>query len=350
VDWKEKKLATLAVTPAAALGSCRLKLPDPRSEGADSIYDTLFDFFEKHMIRYFFYIGGNDSMDTVSKLSMASLSRSWKIFCIGIPKTIDNDLCGTDHTPGFGSSAKYIAATMQDILYDCSVYTIPSVTIVEIMGRDSGWLTCAAALPTKNGLGPDYLYLPEVPFETDRFVNDLKEAHQKHPSVVVAVSEGIRYADGRYVGESTQSGATDVFGHKYLTGAAKALEFVVQQHIGCKVRSFDLNLPQRCASYMLSATDIQESREVGIEAVLEAEKGNSGVMISYVRTDNPYTIRYQAKSVYEIANQVKTVPLNYINEKGNGVTDACLDYLLPLVKGEVCQEYRNGIPLHIRIQ
>lgn len=342
-------LERLSLTPAAALGSCRVKLPKTDDPKAETVYPKLFDTFKRMNIGYFFYIGGNDSMDTVAKLSkMAEKYGSGTKF-IGVPKTIDNDLCGTDHTPGFGSAAKYIAATIQDILYDCAVYTVKSVTLVEIMGRDSGWLTAAAALPRLNGMEPDYIYLPEVPFDMESFLSDVSKAHERHPNVVIALSEGIRFADGRYVGEGTQSGATDVFGHKYLAGAAKTLEYAIRDRIGCKVRSFDLNLPQRCASYLLSKADIDESLAVGRAAVAAAVEGKSGVMLTYVRTDDPYTITFEPKNVAEIANQIKTVPTDYITPEGNQVTDECLSYLLPLVSGEISQPMENGIPKHYRI-
>ncbi|MGM9636578.1 MAG: 6-phosphofructokinase [Eubacteriales bacterium] len=343
-------LDELTLTPAAALGSCRMKLPVPGDPKGDEVYSGLFAFFKERNIRYFFYIGGNDSMDTVAKLSKAApLYGADGMQFIGVPKTIDNDLCETDHTPGFGSAAKYIAASIQDILYDCAVYTVKSVTIVEIMGRDSGWLTCAAALPRLNGMEPDYLYLPEVPFDMETFLSDIERAHQRHPNVVIAVSEGVRFADGRYVGEGTQSGVSDVFGHKYLAGAAKTLEYAVRDRFGCKVRSFDLNLPQRCASFLLSENDIRESVGVGKAAVQAAEQGQSRIMMTYVRSDDPYTITYLPRDVEEIANRVKTVPMEFITPEHNSVTDACLDYLLPIVSGEIPQKIQNGIPHHYRI-
>ena len=218
------KLRLLSSTPAAALGSCRKKLPDPLT--GKEFYDGLIELFKQYDVRYFFYIGGNDSMDTVMKLSAYLETSDYKMMCVGIPKTIDNDLCGTDHTPGFGSAAKYISVTMQEIVRDCSVYTVPAVTIVEIMGRDAGWLTAAAALPGYiNGSGPDLVYLPERPFSLDRFLEDVKKIQLSKSAVVVAVSEGLRFSDGRYVGEGTQSGAADVFGHKYLAGQLKRLKY-----------------------------------------------------------------------------------------------------------------------------
>lgn len=346
-------LDLLKTTPAAALGSCRHKLPRSIDDDINGVYANLFDVFKKYNIGYFFYIGGNDSMDTVMKLnSVAKAFGADHIRFIGVPKTIDNDLCETDHTPGYGSAAKYIASVMQGILYDCAVYTVRSVTIVEIMGRDSGWLTCTAALPRLNGRAPDFVYLPEVDFDNDKFINDIKKAHETHPNVVVAVSEGIRYSDGRYVGESNQSGATDVFGHKYLAGAGKTLEQLVKSELGCKVRSFELSLPQRSASFCLSLCDIEESFGVGSAAVKAAEKGESGVLLAYFRSCDPneYKISYKSIDIEKAANRVKTVPIEFITPEHNNVTDACLKYISPMLIGEPKLKYMNGIPVHYIIK
>ena len=235
----EDALCLLENTPAAALGSCRKKLPPDFDGDHRILYEEIFSVFREYDIRYFFYIGGNDSMDTVAKLSRFAAQEGYEIRIIGVPKTIDNDLMGTDHTPGFGSAAKYIATTMQEILRDTAVYTVKAVTIVEIMGRDAGWLTAAAALPSLyTDVAPDLVYLPEVPFDYDRFYEDIEKAFAHHPNVVVAVSEGVRTADGKYVGEGTQSGAADAFGHKYLAGTAKALEYAVDRDgAGARVNS-----------------------------------------------------------------------------------------------------------------
>lgn len=338
-----EKLELLSLTPAAALGSCRKKLPDAEKDPA--FFEELICLFKKYDIRYFFYIGGNDSMDTVAKLTAYTKHHDYDMRIVGVPKTIDNDLCGTDHTPGFGSCAKYIATTMQEIIRDCSVYTIPAVTIVEIMGRDAGWLTTSAAIPAAvNGYGPDYIYLPERTFSLDSFIEDVKSALEKHPNVVIAVSEGIRFEDGRYVGEGTQSGVADVFGHKYLSGTGKALELYVKEQLGCKVRSVELNISQRCAAHIASKTDIEESFGVGNAAANAAIKGHSGCMMSMVRSEEGYSISFEPREIANIANAVRCVPDEYINEKGNNVTDKCIDYLLPLICGEVEHKYRMGLP------
>ena len=344
----DEALSLLENTPAAALGSCRKKLPAPESDGADAVYARLLKQFRTYNIRYFFYIGGNDSMDTTAKLSAFSTRADWEMRIIGIPKTIDNDLMGTDHTPGFGSAAKYIAVTVQEILRDTAVYTVPAVTIVEIMGRDAGWLTAASALGRSAGMQePDLIYLPERVFSMEQFLGDVRTALSRHPNVVVAVSEGIRFADGTYVGAGTQSGAADVFGHKYLAGTAKALEMAVKAEIGCKVRSVELNLPQRCASHMASAQDLAESVAVGKEAVRAAVEGVSCEMMTIQRTGNdPYTYRIGHADVEQIANRIKYVDDAFINEAGNGVTDACVAYLAPLIAGECYPTYRNGLPVH----
>lgn len=340
-------LEALRHTPAAALGSCRRKLPRVGEDPA--VYERLLEIFKKNDIRYFFYIGGNDSMDTVAKLSEFMRSHEYELRVIGVPKTIDNDLVGTDHTPGYGSAAKYIAVTMQEIIRDCAVYTVPAVTIVEIMGRDAGWLTAAAAAPRLlNGISPDLVYLPERPFDLDVFFARLRERLALHPCVVVAVSEGIRFADGRYVCEGVDVGTTDVFGHKQLSGTGKALELAVRVELGCKVRSVELNLPQRCAGHIASLTDIDESVRVGRAAVAAAREGVSREMMTMHRIvgERGYDVEISHADVGEIANKIKNVPDEYINAAGDDVTDACCRYILPLIEGEAYPRYSNGIPCY----
>ena len=344
-------LRVLAATPAAALGSCRRKLPKLDDETGRATYEKLVEFFKKHNIRYFFYIGGNDSMDTVAKLTAYLADKDWEMRVMGVPKTIDNDVMGTDHTPGFGSAAKYIAATMQEILRDTAVYTVKAVTIVEIMGRDAGWLTASAALPRKLcGTAPDLVYLPERTFDMERFIADVQTVLEDHPNCVVAVSEGVRFADGRYVGEGSQSGAVDVFGHKYLSGTGKVLENEVRETIGCKVRSVELNLMQRCASHIASKTDIEESLRVGAAAVAAAADGVTGRMMCFVReSDAPYTVNVAHEDIAKIANLIREVPAEFINEAGNNITDAGIDYLMPLIQGEAEVFWEGGLPRHFVI-
>ncbi len=345
----EEACERLIQTPAAALGSCRKKLPKPSEDGA--FYERVMKVLRAHDIGYFFYIGGNDSMDTVAKMSEFAREAGIELVVMGVPKTIDNDLTGTDHTPGFGSAAKYIATTISEILCDCAVYTVPAVTIVEVMGRDAGWLTAAAGLSrVVSGVSPDYIYLPERVFSMEGFMRDVRAALDRHPNVVIAVSEGVRFADGRYVGEGTQSGALDAFGHKYLAGTGKALELAVKAEIGCKVRSIELNLPQRCAAHLASATDIQESLSCGAAAVAAAVSGVSGHMMAMKRREGAeYAIDFVSNPVAEVANQIRYVPDEFITPDGNNVTDECLRYILPLIQGEHPVRYEKGLPVHLVI-
>lgn len=343
----EKNIKTLEATPAAALGSCRKKMKSPEDD--PKTYEKLFEIFKKYDIRYFFYIGGNDSMDTVSKLSAYAKKNDYDIRVVGVPKTIDNDLMATDHTPGFGSAAKFVATTMKEILRDISVYTLKAVTIVEVMGRDAGWLTASAVLPkVSGGLAPDLIYLPEKPFDIDKFIESVKKLQETKPAILVAVSEGIRLADGSYVGASTAPGAVDAFGHAKLSGAGKALEYIVKDRIGCKVRSIELNLPQRCAGHILSATDINESVAVGKTAVKVACEGRTGVMMTINRNEGEeYSSYIDCAEISSIANAVRGVPDEYINSTSDGITEEGIKYLAPLIVGEVDIEYEGGLPKHI---
>ncbi len=342
-------IESLKRTPAAALGSCRRKLPVPSDSQYEKTFSQIVEILKRYDIRYFFYIGGNDSMDTVAKLSKYAEDVDYEIRIIGVPKTIDNDLLGTDHTPGFGSAAKYISVVMQEILRDTAVYTVKAVTIVEIMGRDAGWLTASSALGKACGLdAPDLVYLPERPFDMDEFFEDVKACLEKKPNVVVAVSEGLQFADGRFVGESTQGGAVDAFGHKYLAGTGKALELAVKDKLGVKVRSVELNLPQRCAAHIASMRDIEESYGLGQASVRAAEQGVSREMTVILRDNDEkeqYSSVFGHMDIDLIANKTKFVPKHFINERGNYVTDECLRYILPLIEGECYPEYKNGLPV-----
>lgn len=340
----EKELDTLARTPASAFGSCRRKLPSFEKE--PETYKKIFEIFGKYGIKYFFYIGGNDSMDTVAKLSEYAKTINTDVRIIGVPKTIDNDLVETDHTPGFGSAAKYIAVTVGEIIRDCAVYTIPAVTIVEIMGRDSGWLAASSAVGrVVNGVCPDLVYLPEIPFDDEKFLSDVKSALEKHPNVVIAVSEGLKYADGHYVGEGSQSGVSDVFGHKYLAGTGNTLTYKVKDRFGCKVRAVELNLCQRCAAHLQSKTDIDESLGVGKAAVEAAISGVTGEMMTILRASGEtYAAKFGHVDATKIANLIKTVDRKFINAEGNNVTDECCRYLLPLIQGETGSRFVGGLP------
>lgn len=340
-------LDQLTHTPAMYLGSCRFKLPT--YEHSETIYEELFNFFEAHDIRTFFYIGGNDSMDTVLKLSNYSKTHGKAINVIGIPKTIDNDLPLTDHTPGFGSAAKYVATSLLEIAHDTYIYNIPSVTIVEIMGRNAGWLTAASILArTSYSPAPDLIYLPETSFSIERFIEDVKAIKSKRKNVIIAVSEGIKDEEGRYI--SASSGTVDAFGHKQLCGAGKTLENILKAELGCKVRSIELNVLQRSASHIASKTDLDESIRIGKAAATLGAQGETAQMICYKRvSDAPYQIETFAYDIAAIANQEKTIPLSWINEQGNDLTEEAITYLRPLIEGEVLLSYMNGIPSYCDI-
>ncbi|MDY2938837.1 MAG: 6-phosphofructokinase [Fusicatenibacter sp.] len=341
-------ISLLMQTPAAALGSCRFKLKDQQKDASQ--FEKIIEIFRRHEIKYFIYIGGNDSMDTVDKLSAYCAEKGiHDIFIIGAPKTIDNDLVGTDHCPGFGSAAKYIAATFAELERDCHVYTTKAVTIVEVMGRNAGWLTAASALSRVNGGdGPSLIYLCESVFDTEQFLLDVKEQLQKKDSVLVAISEGIRDADGHYISEQVQSKATDQFGHSYIAGSAKVLEELIRNRIGCKVRSIELNLMQRCAGHIASATDLNESKMLGMKACQCAIEGKSGLMASIQRvSSSPYRVSYTAVPVCDVSNEEKKVPMEWITKDGHDVTEEMMTYLQPLILGEPAIRYENGIPAHL---
>lgn len=343
-------LQLLCQTPSSALGSCRMKLS--HWEESTFEYDKIIKVFRKYNIGYFIYIGGNDSMDTVHKLAgFCERMHIDDIKIIGAPKTIDNDLMETDHCPGFGSAAKYVATTMSEISCDCNVYAQPSITIVEIMGRDAGWLTAASALGRINGdTAPDLIYLCERPFCVDQFLDDVRAKMEEKHSIVIAVSEGLKNEEGSYVTDSLSDRAADAFGHKILAGASRYLEEILRFEIGCKVRSIELNVMQRCASHVASATDIYESRLIGAAAADYALSGGTGKMACIRRTSaKPYHFAIDFVEIEKIANQVKTVPDSWINEAGNDVTQEMIEYLLPLIQGELPCTYKNGVPVHLRL-
>ena len=336
----EDDFAHLKRTPAMALGSCRKRL----AEQPDADYEKIRDIFLRHEIRYFFYIGGNDSMDTAGKLSDYFTACGDDIKVVGIPKTIDNDLNCTDHTPGFGSAARYIATSVAEIAADAAIYFDPSVTIVEIMGRNAGWLTAASALARREGcVAPHLICLPELPLDEDAFIENVKAIQAVHPQVVVAVSEGVKYPDGRYVAAGSKP---DPFGHYMLSGVGQVLKDLVSERIGCKVRSVELNVLQRAAAHAQSETDIEESTRIGANAVTQAIHGATGVMATFERVSNkPYLVRFGSAPLSDIANVEKTVPLEWIN--GMDVTEEMLEYLRPLIKNPSQKE--SGIPAYFTI-
>lgn len=345
------ELELIKTTPGSYLGSCRYKLPEDLN---DEVYPKLFEKFESYNIGYFFYIGGNDSMDTVSKLSRYAEQINSDIRFIGVPKTIDNDLVLTDHTPGFGSAAKYVASTVREIAIDASVYdNKKSVTIVEIMGRHAGWLAASSVLARKfEGDNPVLIYLPEVAFDQDAFIEKVKTALETTPNLVVCISEGINDGNGTFVCELASDVGVDTFGHKMLTGSGKYLENLVKERLGVKVRSIELNVCQRCSSAMLSKADQKEAIASGAYAVTCALKGETGKMIAFTRTNddftsdtsNDYLIDYVTEDVNLICNQEKTVPLEWITNDGSDIGVEFIRYASPLIQGEVTVPTENGLP------
>lgn len=341
---ESKELELIRTTPGSYLGSCRYKLPEDLN---DPVYPQLFARFEAYNIGYFFYIGGNDSMDTVSKLSRYAEKISNDIRVIGIPKTIDNDLVETDHTPGFGSAAKYVASTVREIAIDASVYdNKKSVTIVEIMGRHAGWLTAASALARKfEHDNPVLIYLPETDFDQDAFIEKVRTSLETTPNLVVCISEGIHDNTGTFICEYSNDVGTDTFGHKMLTGSGKYLENLVKERLGVKVRSVELNVCQRCSSSMLSKTDQKEAIASGAYGVKAALNGASGKMVAFERLDgDDYQIDYVLKDVNVICNQEKCVPATWITADGSDVTEDFIRYARPLIQGEVTVPTEDGVP------
>ncbi len=337
-------------TPSSFLGSCRYKLPAP--EDAPEIYEKLFKILKNLDVKYFLYIGGNDSMDTIMRLSQYAEMINSDIKFMGVPKTIDNDLAITDHTPGYGSAAKYIAATMKEIICDAKIYDLESITIVEIMGRNAGWLTAASVLAKSEDCpGPDLIYLPESVFDLDDFVEKVKEVKAKKPTVVIAVSEGIRLSDGRYVCEAAgKDMVTDTFGHKYLGGTGLFLSNYISQKLGVKSRAIEFSTLQRCASHMVSRCDINEAQAIGAEAFLAAKNGETGKMMVFRRVSNaPYSVVASLCDINLIANKEKCVPQEWITNDGTYVSEEFEKYARPLILGEVDPFIVDGLPRHLHI-
>lgn len=336
-------------TPASFLGSCRYRLPEPVL--GNLIFEQLFNLFDELEIGYVFYIGGNDSMDTIKKLTDYGQLINSTIQFMGVPKTIDNDLAVTDHTPGYGSAAKYIATLTKEIIRDAYVYEVPIVTVVEMMGRNAGWLTAASKLAKgEDSCGPDLIYLPERIFECERFLEQVQEILKTKNSVVVAVSEGVKLADGRYVCELEMRGPAfvDAFGHKALTGTARYLCDYVSSKIGCKTRAIELSALQRCGSHMVSRVDITEAFQVGGAAVKAAFEGANGQMVILKRvSDQPYICVTDIFDVHEIANVEKKVPSSWINDAGNDVLPAFENYMRPLIQAELTPTMVDGLPRHL---
>ena len=346
-DPEELKL--LLNTPSSELGSCRYKIADPEVDDTD--YKRILEIFKKYNVRYFFYNGGNDSMDTCNKISRYMESVGYACHVMGVPKTIDNDLYGTDHCPGFASAAKYIATSCMEINKDARVYDNGMITIVEIMGRHAGWLAASAALATAYGSGPDLIYLPELNFDMDKFLADVDRIYKANGKVLVAVSEGIHYADGSFVSEAKTS-ATDGFGHAQLGGLAASLAEIVKQHTGAKVRGIELSLLQRCGAHLASATDIEEARSAGEEAVKQAVNGVTGKMVAFERedADGNYKCKMVLLPLNKVANYEKKIPLSWLNEEQNGLKHEFIDYVLPLIQGEPKLPLEHSLPRYARLK
>ena len=343
------ELELLKFTPSSALGSCRYKLADPDVDDAD--YRRILEIFKKYDVRYFFYNGGNDSMDTCNKISKYMQKVGYECRIMGVPKTIDNDLNGTDHCPGFASAAKYIATSCAEVWQDAHVYDTGMVTIIEIMGRHAGWLAGSAALASLTGCGPDLVYLPETDFDMERFLADVKAVYDQSGNCLVAVSEGIHYADGTFVSEAKTS-ATDGFGHAQLGGLASHLASAVEEAFGVKVRGIELSLLQRCGAHLDSETDAEEALLAGSAAVQAAVEGFTDKMVAFrcTRGEDGYRCETILEPLDIVANFEKKVPREWINEAGNGVNQQFIDYVLPLIQGDAKAPRVNGLPRFARLK
>ena len=337
-------------TPSAFLGSCRFKLP--KIEGNEATYDKIFEIMEKNDIECLFYIGGNDSMDTIKMLSDYAELKGKKQRFMGVPKTIDNDLPITDHTPGYGSAAKYIASSLKEVIRDNSSFGIekPTVVVVEIMGRHAGWLTAAAALSRGEDCeGPDMIYLPETDFDMDDFMARVKKLSEEKSSVVIAVSEGIKLADGRFVCElGSASDYVDAFGHKQLSGCAVVLANKIQAELGLKSRAIEYSTLQRAATHLASLTDINEAFNAGYEACKAADDGKTGMMVTIeVVNREPYQVTYNIYDIHAIANVERPVPAEWITKDGTDLSDEYIKYARPLIMGELQPVMVDGLPRHL---
>lgn len=344
------EIELLKRTPSSYLGSCRYKLPE--SGQMEAVYQAIFDALRRYDIGYFFYIGGNDSMDTILKLSDYAAKIGSDIRFVGVPKTIDNDLTHTDHTPGYGSAAKYIGTTIKELVRDSTIYDLKSVTVVEIMGRNAGWLTAAAALAEDEDCeGAAMICLPEVPFDPEHFIARVDALQQQTPSLVVAVSEGVRTAEGRYVCELAHNPVNvDAFGHTYLGGTAHYLSGLIAARLHSKTRAVELSTLQRCAAHVASETDVSESFDVGAFAVDAAFEGKTGVMAALKRvSDEPYVCGFELHDIHDIANLEKTIPLDWIDAERYRLHEPFLAYARPLIVQEVKPEYQKGLPRHLKL-
>ncbi len=344
-----EELELLTNTPSSELGSCRYKMADPDVDDTD--YKRILEIFKKYDVRYFFYNGGNDSMDTCDKISRYMSKSGYECRVIGVPKTIDNDLYNTDHCPGFASAAKYIATSCTEIYKDAHVYDTGMVCIIEIMGRHAGWLTASAALAGLAGCAPDLIYLPETDFDMEKFVESVERVYREKGNCIVAVSEGVHYADGSFVSEAKTS-ATDGFGHAQLGGLASLLAAVIKERTGAKVRGIELSLLQRCGAHCASAVDVEEAFMAGKVAVESAVAGETGKMVAFKRAEDSavYKCEYVLVPLTSVANYEKKVPTEWITPDGTGVTQDFIDYALPLIQGEIDRPTENGLPRYARLK
>ena len=346
-----EQIELLKNTPSSALGSVRYKLADPDKDDTD--YKKILEVFKKYNVRYFFYNGGNDSMDTCSKVSAYLAKAGYECRVMGVPKTIDNDLWGTDHCPGFASAAKYLATSCMEIHHDARVYDKGTVTVLEVMGRNAGWMTASTAIASYQGQGPDLIYVPEVPFDVKAFLADVKRIYAERGNVIVAVSEGIHDADGKYIAEYSQSLAKDSFNHAQLGGTASFLANLCKEELGVKTRAIEFSLLQRCAAHSASAIDVQEAYNAGAEAVKNAVEGKSGYMIAFERDmTNGYKCVIKLLPLADVANKEKKLPLEYLNKERNFIEKSFLDYVMPLIQGEARPPFKNGLPVfaHLKLE
>lgn len=345
-----EELELLKNTPSSIMGSVRYKIKPVNVEEND--YIRILEVFRKYNIRYFFYNGGNDSMDTCNKISKYLLEANYDCRIIGVPKTIDNDLYGTDHCPGYGSAARYVATTIMELYQDTHSFDTGLVTIIEIMGRNAGWLTAAAKLADLHGYGPDLIYLPEVPFDIDRFVSDVKRiCEEKNNKVFIALSEGIKDIDGKYISEYLVSLNRDSFGHAQLGGVATILAGLISDNLKIKVRPIEFSLLQRCAAHIASKTDIEEAYMAGVMAVRYAIAGQTDKMVIFKRHEgNEYVIDYELLDVHHVANAEKRIPRTWISENGNDVSKEFIKYVMPLIQGDPQVVYENGLPRYSKLK
>lgn len=344
-----EELRLLRHTPSSALGSVRYKMTDPSEDDTD--YKRLLEVFKKYDIRYFFYNGGNDSMDTCNKISKFMQASGWEMRVMGVPKTIDNDLYGTDHCPGFASAAKYLATSTMEVYQDATVYDTSQITILEVMGRNAGWLTAATALANMKGAGPDLIYLPELPINFDDIREDVANVMKEKNKVIIAISEGVKTQEGKFLPELVGEVDVDAFGHKQMGGTGDVLADYLRDHFDTKIRSIEFSLLQRCAAHIGSQTDVEEAYQAGAIAVRKAVEGVTDHMVGFERKDgDSYECEYILIPLDKVANTEKKVPREWINEEGNGILPAFYDYVLPLIQGEVEMPKEDGLPRFARLK